>query len=161
MEGPGIRVGTGYDSHRLVEGRPLMLGGVEVPFERGALGHSDGDALLHAVIDAILGAMGRGDIGRMFPDSDPQYKGIDSMILLKRTVQLARDGGWAVQWVDATVLLERPRLAPFVDQMCQRIRSSGVGGVNVKAKSNEGMGFIGSGEGVAVHAVCLLAPLAI
>ncbi len=155
----GLRVGMGYDSHRLVEGRPLVLGGVTVPFDRGPLGHSDGDALVHAVIDAILGAMGEGDIGRMFPDTDPQYKGIDSMALLARTTALARERGWAVQWVDATVVIERPRLAPYIEAMRERIASAGILGVSVKAKSDEGMGFVGTGEGIAAHAVCLLTRL--
>ena len=159
MEGIGIRVGMGYDSHRLVEGRPLVLGGVTIPFERGPLGHSDGDALIHAVIDAILGAMGEGDIGRMFPDTDPQYKGIDSMSLLTLTLALARERGWAVQWVDATVLIERPKLAPYIETMRERIVSAGIGGVSVKAKTDEGMGFVGTGEGVAAYAVCLITRL--
>lgn len=151
-----MRVGFGYDSHRLVEGRRLMLGGVAIPFERGTLGHSDGDALLHAIIDAILGAMGQGDIGRMFPDTDPQYKDIESIKLLERTVQFAHAQGWAVQWVDATVVIERPKLAPYIEDMRESIMGAGVGGVSVKAKSNEGMGFIGVGEGVAAYAICML-----
>ncbi|NPU85036.1 MAG: 2-C-methyl-D-erythritol 2,4-cyclodiphosphate synthase [Syntrophaceae bacterium] len=151
-----MKVGCGYDSHRLVEGRRLVLGGVEVPFEKGLLGHSDADALLHAVCDALLGAIGGGDIGRHFPDTDPAYRDINSLRLLEAVAGKAREAGCLVHHVDATIILERPRLAPFLPQMAANIaRTLDVAGtgVNLKAKTNEGMGFIGRGEGIAVMAV--------
>jgi 2-C-methyl-D-erythritol 2,4-cyclodiphosphate synthase len=153
-----MRIGFGYDSHRLVEGRKLILGGVHVPFEKGLLGHSDGDALTHAIIDAILGALGLGDIGRHFPDTDPAFKDADSVELLKRTVELARGEGYEVQWVDSTVVIEEPKLAPHTDKMKEALAVLDLqpGRISVKAKRNEGMGFIGGGEGVAAFAVCQL-----
>ncbi len=151
-----MKVGCGYDSHRLVEGRRLVLGGVEIPFEKGLLGHSDADALLHAVCDALLGAIGGGDIGRLFPDTDPAYRDIASLRLLEAVATKARDAGCRVRHVDATIILERPKLALFLPQMAANIaRTLEIpdGSVNLKAKTNEGMGFIGRGEGIAVMAV--------
>jgi len=154
------RIGTGYDLHRLVEGRPLILGGVTVPAEKGLAGHSDADVLAHAVTDAVLGALAMGDIGRHFPDTDPQWKGAASMAMLAHAVSLAAEAGFDIVNVDAVVIAERPKLAPHVD----RIRASlaGVLGieaarVSVKAKTNEGVDAIGRGEAIAVHAVVLVA----
>ncbi len=149
-----MRTGFGYDSHRLVEGRKLILGGVEVPYERGLMGHSDADVLTHAIIDSILGVLGLGDIGTHYPDTDPVYKDVVSMSLLRETVQKAEAGGVAVVWVDATVVCEEPKLAPYIQAMCDNLQSAGIRGVNVKAKTNEGMGFVGRGEGIAAFAVC-------
>lgn len=149
-----MRTGFGYDSHRLVKGRKLILGGVEIPFERGLEGHSDADVLAHAIIDAIIGALGLGDIGSHFPDTDPAYKDADSMSLLREIVQKAGASGFEISWVDATVICEEPKLAPHIAEMCGNLESAGIRGVNVKAKTNEGMGFIGRGEGMAAFAVC-------
>lgn len=149
----GIRTGIGYDSHRFVDGRPLVLGGVEVPHDRGLLGHSDADALIHAIIDAILGATGLGDIGKLFPDTDPAYKGASSLALLKQVVHLVRGDGYEVTWVDATVICEAPKVGPHVEAMKDALASAGLKQVNIKGKSNEGMGFTGRGEGIAVMAV--------
>lgn len=153
-----MRIGIGYDSHRLVEGRKLVLGGVEIPFEKGLLGHSDGDVLCHAVIDSILGALGLGDIGRHFPDSDTQWKDANSTILLKHIVELAYSKGYAFEWIDSTILIERPRMADYIEPMKKALSAAGIpaGVVNIKAKTNEDMGFIGRGEGIAAQAVCLL-----
>ena len=155
----GVRIGHGYDVHRLVEGRRLILGGVDVPWERGLLGHSDADVLTHAVMDALLGAAGLGDIGRHFPDTDPAYAGADSLKLLAHVVALLRERGFTVGNVDATVLAQRPKLAPHIPQMRDNLaRTMEVGPeqVNVKATTEEGLGFTGSGEGMAAHAVCLI-----
>ena len=155
----GVRIGHGYDVHRLVEGRRLILGGVDVPWERGLLGHSDADVLTHAVMDALLGAAGLGDIGRHFPDTDPAYAGADSLKLLAYVVALLRERGFTVGNVDATVLAQRPKLAPHIPQMRDNLaRAMGVapGQVNVKATTEEGLGFTGSGEGMAAHAVALI-----
>ncbi len=154
-----MRIGHGYDVHRLTEGRKLILGGVEVPFERGLLGHSDADVLTHAVMDALLGAAGLGDIGRWFPDSDPAYAGADSLGLLDRVMELLRRDGWRVGNVDATVLAQRPKLAPFIPKMRENLAErmgADPACVNVKATTEEGLGFTGSGEGMAAHAVVLL-----
>jgi 2-C-methyl-D-erythritol 2,4-cyclodiphosphate synthase len=154
-----MRIGMGYDIHKLVPGRRLILGGVEIPFERGLLGHSDADVLIHAVCDALLGAAGLGDIGLHFPDTDPAYKDIDSMILLDRTGRRVRQKGLAVVNVDATVFAQAPRLAPFKIQMAEnmgRVLGIDSGCVNVKATSTEGLGMIGAGEGIAAMAVALL-----
>ena len=156
-----MRIGHGYDVHRLTEGRKLILGGVEIPWERGLLGHSDADVLTHAVMDALLGAAGLGDIGKHFPDSDPAYAGADSLKLLAHVVQLLRENGFSVGNVDATVLAQRPKLAGYIPRM--RSNLAQVMGVepervNVKATTEEGLGFTGSGEGMAAHAVCLLEP---
>ena len=154
-----MRIGHGYDVHRLTEGRKLILGGVEIPFEKGLLGHSDADVLSHAVMDALLGAAALGDIGQMFPDSDPAYEGADSLVLLRRVAEVLAEHGYAVGNVDATVLAQRPRLAPHIPGMRERLAAAmGVepGRVSVKATTEEGLGFTGAGEGIAAHAVALL-----
>ena len=154
-----MRIGHGYDVHRLVEGRKLILGGVEIPYEKGLLGHSDADVLLHAVTDALLGAAALGDIGRHFPDTDPRYKGIDSRILLRHAVGLVREKGWRVENVDATVIAQKPKLAPYIDRMKENIAEDlGIAPdqVNVKATTEERLGFTGREEGIAAHAVCLI-----
>jgi 2-C-methyl-D-erythritol 2,4-cyclodiphosphate synthase len=153
-----LRSGLGYDSHRFVRGRPLVLGGVTIPSEKGLAGHSDADALLHAVIDALLGAAGLGDIGAHFPDSDPRYKGADSLALLAATRRLLGTR-WTPVNVDATVLTEQPRLGPYKNRMrakIARVLRIPVESVSVKAKTNEGMGFVGKGEGLAVLATALV-----
>ncbi|MBP8985135.1 MAG: 2-C-methyl-D-erythritol 2,4-cyclodiphosphate synthase [Syntrophobacterales bacterium] len=157
-----MKVGFGYDSHRLVEGRKLILGGVEVPFEKGLLGHSDADALLHAVGEAILGAAGERDIGCHFPDSDPAFKDISSRVLLDRIFGLVRKNGFAVNNVDVTVVLEKPKLSPHIPDMRKTLESLldlPADRVSIKARTNEGMGFVGRGEGVAVFAVVSLKEL--
>lgn len=154
-----MRVGHGYDVHRLVEGRKLILGGVEIPWEKGLLGHSDADVLVHAVMDALLGAAGLWDIGHAFPDNDPAYAGIDSMLLLARVRDMLTEKGYTVGNVDATILAQRPKLAGHIPQMRRNIAQVlGVEEdcVNVKATTEEGLGFTGSGEGMAAHAVALL-----
>ena len=154
-----MRIGHGYDVHRLVEGRRLVLGGVEIPFEKGLLGHSDADVLAHAVMDALLGAAALGDIGQLFPDSDPAYKGADSLALLRRVTAVLREEGYRVGNVDATVLAQRPKLAPHVPLMRERLASAmeiDPGWVSVKATTEEGLGLTGTGEGIAVHAVALI-----
>lgn len=154
-----LRIGHGYDVHRLTEGRALILGGVAVPYEKGLLGHSDADVLTHAVMDALLGAAGLGDIGRHFPDSDPAYAGADSMKLLDHVMALLREKGWQVGNADVTILAQKPKLAPYIPEMRRRL-AAGLGvpedQVNVKATTEEKLGFTGSGEGMAAHAVCLL-----
>ena len=157
-----MRIGHGYDVHRLTEGRPLILGGVRVPHEKGLLGHSDADVLLHAVMDALLGAAALGDIGNWFPYKDPAYAGADSAGLLARVAALLREHGWRVENIDSTVLAQAPKLAPFIPAMRARIASVlGISEacVSVKATTEEGLGFTGSGEGIAAHAVCLLSPI--
>ena len=156
----GFRVGHGFDAHRLVEGRPLVLGGVPLAFERGLEGHSDADVLIHALCDAILGAIGEGDLGRHFPDADPQYAGISSLVLLERTVALARERGFEVVNADVTVILEAPKIAPHAAAMNARLQAvlGPKSTINVKATTTEGMGFTGRGEGVAAAAVVLLGP---
>ena len=152
-----MRIGHGYDVHRLVPGRKLILGGVEIPFERGLDGHSDADVLTHALMDALLGAACRGDIGLLFPDNDPQYKGISSLLLLEEVVRRVHAAGFAVGNADITVLCQRPKLRPHIPAMQERLRALlGTEAVNVKATTEEGLGFTGSGEGIACHAVCLL-----
>ena len=154
-----IRIGHGYDVHRLVEDRKLILGGVEIPFERGLLGHSDADVLLHAISDALLGAVALGDIGKHFPDTDPRYAGADSMLLLKEVVRLVRNEGYQVGNLDATILCQRPKLARFIAAMRENIAACceiPVSDVSVKATTEEKLGFTCSGEGIAVHAVALL-----
>ena len=154
-----MRVGHGYDVHRLVSGRKLILGGVEIPWEMGLLGHSDADVLVHAVMDALLGAAGLWDIGHAFPDNDPAYEGIDSMILLGRVREMLEEKGYTVGNIDATVLAQRPKLAGHISQMRRNIaRVLGVEEdcINVKATTEEGLGFTGTGEGMAAHAVALL-----
>lgn len=154
-----MRVGHGYDVHRLVEGRKLILGGVEIPWEKGLLGHSDADVLVHAVMDALLGAAGLWDIGHAFPDNDPAYAGIDSMLLLARVRDMLTEKGYTVGNVDATILAQRPKLAGHIPQMRRNIAQVlevEEDYINVKATTEEGLGFTGSGEGMAAHAVALL-----
>ena len=153
-----IRIGHGYDVHKLTEGRLLILGGVQVPYEKGLLGHSDADVLLHAISDALLGALALGDIGKHFPDNDERYRGISSLILLEKVVELVREYGYKVGNIDATVLAQRPKLAPFIPMMRENIaRAVGISvdRVSVKATTEEGLGFTGSGDGFATHAVVL------
>jgi len=154
-----MRIGHGFDVHRLVPERPLVLGGVEIPYAYGLLGHSDADVLLHAVSDAILGALGLGDIGRYFPDTDPAFKGVSSMLLLEHVVGLAVTRGFRVSNLDTTIVAQRPRLAPFVDQMVTNLAKAcrvPSGSVNVKATTTEELGFTGRGEGISAHAVILM-----
>ncbi len=154
-----IRIGHGYDVHRLVEGRRLILGGEELAFEKGLLGHSDADVLTHAVMDALLGAAALGDIGKLFPDTDPQYAGADSLGLLRCVAALLAENGFAVSNIDATVLAQAPRLAPHIPAMRQNLADAlglDVSRMSVKATTEEHLGFTGAGEGIAAHAVCLL-----
>ena len=154
-----MRIGHGYDVHRLVEGRTLILGGVEIPFEKGLDGHSDADVLVHAVMDALLGAAALGDIGKLFPDSDERYLGADSIGLLKTVRTVLEEDGWKLSNLDATVIAQRPKLAPYIDTMRKRIADAletDAENVSVKATTEERLGFTGSGEGIAAHAVCLI-----
>ena len=154
-----MRIGHGYDVHRLVEGRDLILGGVKIPYEKGLLGHSDADVLLHAVSDALLGAAGLGDIGRHFPDTDPKYKGADSLELLRQVYRKISEKGYKVGNIDVTMIAQRPKLKDYIPQMQANIAAA-VGTmpdrVNVKATTEEKLGFTGTGEGMSCHAVCLL-----
>lgn len=157
-----LRIGHGYDVHRLVEGRPLILGGVEIPWEKGLLGHSDADVLTHAVMDALSGAARLGDIGKLFPDTDPKYAGISSLKLLEEVARLLAERGYAVVNVDATLLAQRPKVAPYKQQMAENMAAVlgvEVEQVNVKATTEEGLGFTGDGSGMAAHAVVLLEKL--
>lgn len=158
-----MRVGTGYDSHRFDPDRPLVIGGVSIPDHAGLTGHSDGDAVAHAVIDAVLGAAAAGDVGRHFPPTDDRWKGADSIDLLRRAAQVLEERGFRVVNVDVTVVCETPKIGPHAVAMCGRL-SEALGvpadAVSVKGKTNEGMGWIGRGEGVAVHAVALVEPVA-
>lgn len=154
-----MRVGTGYDVHRLTENRKLVVGGVEIPYERGLLGHSDADVLLHAVMDALLGAAALGDIGKHFPDSDPAYKGISSLVLLEKTGALLTEKGFFIENIDATIIAQAPKMRPYIDTMRENIANVlGLDAecVNVKATTEEGLGFTGSGQGISAQAVCLL-----
>ena len=154
-----MRIGHGYDVHRLVEGRKLILGGVEIPFEKGLDGHSDADVLVHAVMDALLGAAALGDIGKLFPDSDARYLGADSIGLLKAVRTVLLENSWRLSNLDATVIAQRPKLAPYIDTMRKRIADAletDLENVSVKATTEERLGFTGSGEGIAAHAVCLI-----
>ena len=154
-----MRIGHGYDVHRLVEGRKLILGGVYIPWEKGLLGHSDADVLLHALMDALLGAAALGDIGKHFPDTDEQYRGADSMALLRHVCRILSEQGYTVGNVDCTVLAQRPKLAPHIQQMRENIASAlsvSVDRVSVKATTEEGLGFTGEGLGIAAHAVALI-----
>jgi 2-C-methyl-D-erythritol 2,4-cyclodiphosphate synthase len=156
-----LRIGQGFDVHQLVAGRRLVIGGVEIAHDKGLLGHSDADVLLHAICDALLGAAALGDIGRHFPDSDPHYKGIDSRELLRRVAGLVSEAGYAAANVDATIIAEAPRMAPHVAAMVANIAADlgiDTSCVNVKATTTERLGFAGRGEGIAAQAVCLLAP---
>ena len=153
------RIGCGYDVHRLVEGRALVLGGVTVPFEKGLLGHSDADVLLHALMDALLGAAALGDIGHLFPDTDEQYRGVDSRVLLRRVAVLLTEKGFSIGNVDVTLVAQRPKIAPYVRQMRENIAADlavPLDAVSVKATTEERLGFTGSGEGMSAHAVALI-----
>lgn len=154
-----MRIGQGFDVHQLVTGRKLVIGGVEIAYEKGLLGHSDADVLLHAICDALLGAAALGDIGKHFPDSDPRYKGIDSRALLRHVFALLKEKGYRVVNVDATIIAEAPRMAPHIAAMCVNISADlevGVNDINVKATTTEKLGFTGRGEGIAASAVCLI-----
>lgn len=154
-----MRIGHGYDVHRLVEGRRLILGGVEIPHDTGLLGHSDADVLIHAIMDALLGAAALPDIGNQFPDSDPAYQGADSRVLLRRVRELLSGEGYQVGNIDATVVAQAPKLAPHLPQMCRNIAEDlglAVSQINIKATTEEHLGFTGAREGIAAHAVCLL-----
>jgi 2-C-methyl-D-erythritol 2,4-cyclodiphosphate synthase len=154
-----MRTGTGYDVHRLVEGRKLVIGGVDIPSERGLLGHSDADVLLHAICDALLGAAGLGDIGRHFPDTAPKYKGISSLSLLAEVHRLLTEGGFRVNNIDATIVAEQPKMAAYIPAMVANIATTvkaDRSAVNVKATTTEGLGFAGRGEGIAAYAVCTI-----
>lgn len=154
-----MRIGHGYDVHKLVEGRRLILGGVAVPYEKGLLGHSDADVLAHAVSDALLGAAALGDIGCLFPDSDPAYSGANSMLLLRVVCEKVRAVGYEIENIDSTILCQRPKLRPYIDSMREQLAETcGIAPkqVSVKATTEEGLGFTGAGEGIAAHTVCLL-----
>ena len=157
-----MRIGMGYDVHRLVEGRKLILCGVEIPYEKGLLGHSDADVALHAIMDALLGAAALGDIGKHFPDTDPAYEGASSMKLLKEVKKLLDEHCFVIENIDATIIAQRPKLLPYMEEMKKNVASAlGLTGdrVNIKATTEEGLGFTGSGEGISAQAVCLLQPL--
>ena len=154
-----MRIGHGYDVHRLVEGRKCIIGGVDIPYEKGLLGHSDADVLLHAVMDAVLGAMAAGDIGKLFPDNDPAYESADSLALTRRVARVMAERGYRLGNVDATVIAQAPKMAPHIPAMRENIAAAfGVDAdrVSVKATTEEHLGFTGAGEGIAAHAVCLL-----
>jgi 2-C-methyl-D-erythritol 2,4-cyclodiphosphate synthase len=157
-----MRVGMGYDVHKLVEGRPFILGGVEIPFEKGLLGHSDADVVVHAVMDALLGAAALGDIGKHFPDTDNEYKGISSICLLERVRDLIEEKNYLIENIDATIIAQRPKLLPYMEDMVKNIAQAlhiETTQVNVKATTEEGLGFTGMGEGVSAHAICSIAPI--
>lgn len=154
-----MRVGMGYDVHKLVEDRKLILGGVEIPYEKGLLGHSDADVLLHAIMDALLGAAALGDIGKHFPDTDEKYKGISSIRLLEHVAELLEAQGFIVENIDATIIAQRPKMRPYIEQMRENIAKAlriEQNQINVKATTEEGLGFTGSGEGISSQAICLL-----
>lgn len=154
-----MRIGMGYDVHRLVEGRDLILGGVKIEYEKGLLGHSDADVLLHAIMDALLGAAALGDIGKHFPDTDPQYKGISSIKLLEHVGKLLEENDYFIGNIDATVIAQAPKLRPFIDQMNKNIADAlniDISQINVKATTEEGLGFTGTGEGISSQAICIL-----
>ena len=149
----------GYDVHRLVEGRDLIIGGVKIPYEKGLLGHSDADVLLHAIMDALLGAAALGDIGKHFPDTDPAYKGADSVKLLEHVGRLIREAGYSIENIDATIIAQRPKMRPHIDTMRRNIKEAlgiELDQINVKATTEEGLGFTGSEEGISAQAICLL-----
>ena len=154
-----MRIGHGYDVHRLVEGRLLILGGIHIPYEKGLLGHSDADVLVHAIMDALLGAAALGDIGKHFPDSDDSYKNADSIELLKKVIELISEKGYVIENIDSTVIAQAPKLAPFIEKMRENIASAckiGIEQVNVKATTEEKLGFTGEGLGISAHAVCII-----
>ena len=157
--GENMRIGMGYDVHRLTEERKLILGGVEIPYEKGLLGHSDADVLLHAIMDALLGAAALGDIGKHFPDTDPAYKGISSIELLKRVGELLTENSFLIENIDATIIAQAPKMRPYIDQMRENIAAAldiETEQVNVKATTEEGLGFTGTGEGISSQAICML-----
>lgn len=154
-----MRIGMGYDVHRLAENRALIIGGIEIPYEKGLQGHSDADVLLHAVMDALLGAAAMGDIGKHFPDTDPEYKGISSLILLEKVGELLRENGFIIENIDATIIAQAPKMRPYIDSMREniaRVLEVDISCVNVKATTEEGLGFTGSGEGISSQAICML-----
>ena len=154
-----MRIGQGYDVHRLSEGRKLILGGIEIEYEKGLLGHSDADVLVHAIMDALLGAAALGDIGKLFPDNDPAYSGADSIKLLQRVCEAVRSEGYEIENIHSTVIAQKPKLAPFIDSMRKNIAVAclvDVGRISVKATTEEKLGFTGAGEGISASAVCLL-----
>ena len=154
-----MRVGMGYDVHRLVEDRDLIIGGVKIPYEKGLLGHSDADVLLHAIMDALLGAAALGDIGKHFPDTDPKFKGADSRALLREVCRMLDDNGYSVENIDATIIAQAPKMRPHIDTMRQNIADDlgiSLSQINVKATTEEGLGFTGTGEGISSQAICLL-----
>lgn len=154
-----MRVGMGYDVHRLTAGRDLIIGGVNIPYEKGLLGHSDADVLLHAIMDSLLGAAGLGDIGQHFPDTDPAYKGADSMELLRKCGRLIREAGYEVGNIDATIIAQAPKMRPHIPQMEENVAAAlGISSsqINIKATTEEGLGFTGSGEGISSQSICLL-----
>ncbi len=154
-----MRIGTGYDVHRLTEERKLIVGGVEIPYEKGLLGHSDADVLLHAIMDALLGAAAFGDIGRHFPDSEAEYKGISSLVLLERVGELLEENCFLIENIDATIIAQAPKMRPYIESMREniaRVLHIEMEQVNIKATTEEGLGFTGAGEGIAAQAVCLL-----
>lgn len=154
-----MRIGHGYDVHRLVEGRKLILGGAEIPFDKGLLGHSDADVLLHAISDSLLGAAALGDIGKHFPDTDESFKGANSLLLLEKVCALLKEKGYKIVNIDATVLAQRPKLKDYIEKMRENIARAcniDIDAISVKATTEEGLGFTGAGEGIAAHAVCLI-----
>ena len=154
-----IRIGHGYDVHRLTEGRRLILGGVEIQYEKGLLGHSDADVLVHAVMDSMLGALALGDIGKLFPDTDSRYEGADSIALLKRVTEIIVEKGFCVGNIDCTIICQSPKLAPHIEKMRENIAAAAgcdISQISVKATTEEGLGFTGTGRGIAAHAVCMV-----
>ena len=154
-----MRVGIGYDVHRLVEDKPLIIGGVTIPYELGLLGHSDADVLLHAITDAILGAAALGDIGKHFPDTDPRYKGADSLVLLEESVRLVREAGFNVVNIDATIIAQQPKMRPYIEDMRTNVAKAvdlDVSYINIKATTEEGLGFTGAGQGISSQAICMI-----
>lgn len=157
-----MRVGMGYDVHKLAEGRDLILGGVNIPWEMGLLGHSDADVVVHAIMDAILGAAALRDIGRHFPDTDPQYKGISSILLLEKVGELLKEKGYRIVNLDATIIAQKPKLLPYIDTMVENVARAldlSVDQVNIKATTEEGLGFTGTLQGISSQAICMICPL--
>lgn len=154
-----MRIGHGYDVHKLTEGRKLIIGGVDIPYEKGLLGHSDADVLLHAISDALLGAAALGDIGKLFPDTDPQFKGADSIILMMEVYRQIKEKGYRIVNIDATIIAQKPKMRGYIDTMRENIAKAlecDIYDINVKATTEEGMGFTGEGMGISAHAVCLI-----
>ena len=154
-----MRIGMGYDVHKLTEGRDLIMGGVQIPYEKGLLGHSDADVVIHAIMDALLGAAALGDIGKHFPDTDPQYKGISSVELLKQVGNLLEKEQYFIENIDATIIAQAPKMRPYIDEMVKNVAKAltiDVKQVNIKATTEEGLGFTGSGEGISAQAICML-----